>query len=156
MIFISRSHAPGQLMSLLVTPPCTRLKCSSMYIIVLCGSKPCEVSFEAKNLNSYIVLEKKIPHSQHRQKIANLNLNIYGSVELIFHWPRLVCLNIFYVAVCLNIYLRPLNRPFWLFLVVLVHSLSLYYSLVWPSTKYYYIHRGTLEPCAWWGYQQRH
>ena len=25
-----------------------------------------------------------------------------------------------------------------------------------PSTYYYIIHRGTLEPCAWWGNQQRH
>ena len=23
------------------------------------------------------------------------------------------------------------------------------------TIKYYYIHRGTLEPCAWWGNQQR-
>ena len=22
--------------------------------------------------------------------------------------------------------------------------------------EYFYIHRGTLEPCAWWGNQQRH
>ena len=34
------------------------------------------------------------------------------------------------------------------FLVPLVKS-------AW-STEYYYKHRGTLEPCAWWGNQQRH
>ena len=27
--------------------------------------------------------------------------------------------------------------------------------LVDRITEYYYIHRGTLEPCAWWGSQQR-
>ena len=24
-----------------------------------------------------------------------------------------------------------------------------------PLTEYYYVHRGTLELCAWWGSQQR-
>ena len=33
------------------------------------------------------------------------------------------------------------------------NGLSVLYA---PQSEYYYTHRGTLEPCAWWGNKQRH
>ena len=74
--------------------------------------------FEAKNV---LVIVERESSSKHKRKLANFELKYlyYGSVEFIFCFLRtFLCLfqHLTYMLVFhRNIYLMPLNKPFWPF-----------------------------------------